>query len=105
MAQARVPNATALQRYRMRTPSTGPEVTIEAEPGRIYRYRETGEELQVTGIVLPLAPSTATPQNTGGSATPTTPSSTGGTTTTPSSTGGTGGADFNQFCQQNPGAC
>lgn len=47
----------ALQRYRMRTPSTGREVIIEAEPERIYRDRETGEELQVVGKVLPLQPS------------------------------------------------
>jgi hypothetical protein len=47
----------ALQRYRMRTPSTGREVIIEAEPDRIYRDRETGEELQVVGKVLPLRPS------------------------------------------------
>ena len=47
----------ALQRYRMRTPSTGREVIIEAEPDRIYRDRETGEELQVVGKVLPLQPS------------------------------------------------
>ena len=45
------------QRYRMRTPSTGREIIIEAEPGRIYRDRETGEELEVLGKVLPLAPS------------------------------------------------
>jgi hypothetical protein len=47
----------ALQRYRMRTPSTGRETIIEAEPDRVYRDRETGEELQVVGIVLPLQPS------------------------------------------------
>jgi hypothetical protein len=45
------------QRYRMRTPSTGREVVIEAEPGRVYTDRETGEELEVVGVVLPLAPS------------------------------------------------
>jgi hypothetical protein len=47
----------ALQRYRMRTPSTGREIIVEAEPDRIYRDRETGEELQVLGRVLPLQPS------------------------------------------------
>jgi hypothetical protein len=41
----------------MRTPSTGREVIIEAEPDRIYRDRETGEELEVVAKVLPLAPS------------------------------------------------
>ena len=45
------------QRYRMRTPSTGREIVLEAEPGEIYRDRETGEELEVVGKVLPLAPS------------------------------------------------
>jgi len=45
------------QRYRMRTPSTGREIIIEAEPGKVYRDRETGEELEVLGKVLPLAPS------------------------------------------------
>jgi hypothetical protein len=45
------------QRYRMRTPSTGREIIIEAEPGKVYRDRETGEELEVVGIVLPLPPS------------------------------------------------
>ncbi len=45
------------QKYRMRTPSTGREVVLEAEPGRVYRDRETGEELEVVGQLLPLAPS------------------------------------------------
>ena len=40
----------------MRAPSTGREVIIEAEPGRIYLDRETGEPLEVVGMVLPLAP-------------------------------------------------
>lgn len=47
----------ALQRYRMRTPSTGREIIVEAEQDRIYRDRETGEELQIVGLVVPLAPS------------------------------------------------
>ena len=46
-----------LQRYRFRTPSTGREIIMEAEPGTIYVDRETGEELQVVGKVVPLAPS------------------------------------------------
>jgi hypothetical protein len=45
------------QTYRMRTPSTGREVLIEAEPGTVYLDEETGEELEVVGKVLPLAPS------------------------------------------------
>lgn len=40
----------------MRTPSTGREVVIEAEPGRAYADRETGEPLEVVGELLPLAP-------------------------------------------------
>jgi hypothetical protein len=40
----------------MRTPSTGREVIIEAELGQVYRDRETGEQLDVVGMVLPLAP-------------------------------------------------
>jgi hypothetical protein len=44
------------QKYRMRTPSTGREVIIEAEPGRIYLDRDTGEELEVVAQLLPLAP-------------------------------------------------
>ena len=44
------------QRYRMRTPSTGREVIIQAEPDQIYRDRETGEELEVVAQLLPLAP-------------------------------------------------
>lgn len=44
-------------RYRLRTPSTGREIIVEADPDRVYRDRETGEELEVVGKVLPLAPS------------------------------------------------
>ena len=44
-------------RYRLRTPSTGREVIIEAEPGRVYTDRETGEELEIVGDVLQLPPS------------------------------------------------
>jgi hypothetical protein len=44
-------------RYRLRTPSTGREIVIEAEPGKVYTDRETGEELEVVGVVLPLVPS------------------------------------------------
>jgi hypothetical protein len=44
------------QLYRLRTPSTGREIIIPAEPDRVYRDRDTGEELEVVGRVLPLAP-------------------------------------------------
>ncbi len=47
----------AFQRYRMRTPSTGRETIVEADPERVYRDRGTGEELEIVGKVLPLAPS------------------------------------------------
>ena len=46
-------------RYRLRTPSTGREIVMEAEPGRVYTDRETGEELEVVGVALPLPPSTS----------------------------------------------
>jgi len=51
------------------------------------------------------APSTtqttpATPQGTGGTTTPQTQ-----TQTTPGATGGTSPGEFNEFCQDNPGAC
>jgi hypothetical protein len=41
----------------MRNPANGREVVIEAEPEEIYLDRETGDELEVVGKVLPLAPS------------------------------------------------
>ena len=44
------------QLYRFRAPSSGREVLIEAEPGRVYRDRDTGEELEVVGKVIPMAP-------------------------------------------------
>ena len=45
------------QIYRMRTPSTGREILLEADEGRAYLDRETGEELEVIGKVLPVPPS------------------------------------------------
>lgn len=45
------------QRYRMRARGTGRERIVEAEPDRIHVDRETGEELEVVGMLLPLAPS------------------------------------------------
>lgn len=48
---------TVRQKYRLRTPSTGREILVEAEPGRVYTDRDTGEKLEVVGKVLPLAPS------------------------------------------------
>jgi hypothetical protein len=45
------------QRYRLRSPSTGRELVLEAEEQEVYRDRESGEPLEVLGKVLPLAPS------------------------------------------------
>ena len=43
--------------YRLRAPSSGRELIVEAEPGRDYIDRETGDQLEVVGKLLPLAPS------------------------------------------------
>lgn len=45
------------QRYRMRAPSSGREVIIEADPDEIYVDHDTGEPFEVVGKVIPLAPS------------------------------------------------
>jgi hypothetical protein len=45
------------QLYRLRTPSTGREILLEAEPERVYVDHETGEPLEVVGKALPLPPS------------------------------------------------
>jgi len=56
----------ARQKYRLRARSDR-EVIREAEPGKRYVDRESGEELKVVGAVLPLAPSESallrTPEN------------------------------------------
>ena len=44
------------QKYRLRTRSDR-EVIREVEPGTVYVDRETGEDFEVVGKVLPLAPS------------------------------------------------
>src|SRR5260370_36233002 len=44
-------------RYRARDPSSGRETLIEAEPGEIFRDRDSGAQLQIVGKLLPLAPS------------------------------------------------
>jgi hypothetical protein len=44
------------QKYRLRTPSTGREVIIQAQPDQVYLDRETGEPMEVVGLLLPLAP-------------------------------------------------
>jgi hypothetical protein len=45
------------QIYRLRTPSTGREALVEAKRGHTYLDQDTGEEMEVLGRVLPLAPS------------------------------------------------
>ena len=47
------------QLYRLRAPSSGREYLIEADQGRVYRDRDTGEELEVVGKVIPMAPSSS----------------------------------------------
>jgi hypothetical protein len=44
------------QKYRMRSASSGRELIIEAEPDKIYRDRDTGEELEVVAELVPVAP-------------------------------------------------
>ena len=45
------------QLYRLRAPSTGREILLPAEVGRVYADEETGERLEIVGKVLPLQPS------------------------------------------------
>jgi hypothetical protein len=47
------------QRYRLRSPGSGREMLIEAEPGEVYLDRDSGDRLEVVGKVLPLAPSSS----------------------------------------------
>jgi hypothetical protein len=54
---ARVRAVSMSQRYRLRNPSSGREIVMEAEPQEIYLDRETGEPLEIVGMLLPLAPS------------------------------------------------
>jgi len=55
------------QTYRLRAPASGREALAEAEPGKAYVDRETGEEMEVVARVLPLASSESalprTPEN------------------------------------------
>jgi hypothetical protein len=45
------------QLFRMRSRASGREALAHAEPGGVYVDRETGEEMEPVGMVLPLAPS------------------------------------------------
>ncbi len=55
------------QTYRLRARVSGREAFAVAEPGGVYRDRETGEELEPVTRTLPLAPSESallrTPEN------------------------------------------
>jgi hypothetical protein len=42
------------QRYRLRNPASGRGIVIEAEPEEIYVDRDSGEQLEVVGKLLPL---------------------------------------------------
>lgn len=42
-------------RYRFRTPSTGRETIVDADPSKIYLDRETGEPLEVLAELVPLS--------------------------------------------------
>ncbi len=55
----KVPLMSTRQRYRLRNPASGREILIEAQPEEIYRDRDTGEELEIVGKLLPLAPSSS----------------------------------------------
>jgi hypothetical protein len=46
----------ARQKYRLRARSDR-ELILEVEPGKVYVDRDSGEEFEVVGKVLPLAPS------------------------------------------------
>jgi hypothetical protein len=46
----------ARQPYRLRARSDR-EIVAEVEPGKVYVDRESGEEFEVVGALLPLAPS------------------------------------------------
>jgi hypothetical protein len=45
------------QRYRLRNPATGRETIAQVIPDEIYLDRDSGDQLEVVGKMLPLAPS------------------------------------------------
>ena len=45
------------QRWRLRSTATGREIVLAAEPGVRYIDRYSGETMEITGKLLPLAPS------------------------------------------------
>lgn len=52
--------ASTNQRYRLRNSASGREIIVDAVPGEIYLDKETGEQMEIVGKVLPLAPSPST---------------------------------------------
>ncbi len=54
-----MPVVSTDQLYRLRAPSSGREVLLEASPGKIYLDRESGEPMEVVGKPLPLAPTSS----------------------------------------------
>jgi hypothetical protein len=54
-----VPAVSVKERYRLRSPASGREVILEAEPEEIYVDRDSGEPMEVVGKLLPLPPSTS----------------------------------------------
>ncbi len=52
-------SSSSSQRYRLRSPSSGREILLDAVPGEIYLDRESGEQMEVVGKILPLAPSSS----------------------------------------------
>jgi len=54
-----VSGVSTSQRYRLRSAASGRELVIEAEPGEIYLDRESGDQMEVVGKILPLAPSSS----------------------------------------------
>jgi hypothetical protein len=55
------------QTFRLRARASGRETYAAVEPGRVYRDRVTGEEMEPVSMTLPLAPSDSallrTPEN------------------------------------------
>jgi len=51
------PAMNSKQLFRMRSRASGREALAHAEPGAVYVDRETGEDMEPVGMVLPLAPS------------------------------------------------
>ena len=55
-ADATIPPMSRRPLFRLHAPSSGAEILHEAEPGKIYVDRASGERLEVVGQVLPAGP-------------------------------------------------